>query len=95
MIEVDRNDGSMIQRILGPSSEILSVTLAGNSKVFIVKKNKKSLVVKKYLGSIERINLSMNREIDALTFLKSKEIRSVPELIQFDNSFNQNPMICR
>ena len=86
MIEVDRNDGSMIQRILGPSSEILSVTLAGNSKVFIVKKNKKSLVVKKYLGSIERINLSMNREIDALTFLKSKEIRSVPELIQFDRN---------
>lgn len=86
MIEVNRFDLAMIQKVLGPSVEISSMTIAGNSKVFIVRKNRKRLVVKKYLGSIERINLSMNREIDALTFLKSKKIGSVPQLIEVDRN---------
>jgi len=76
-----KRDLETIRRTLGGKATILETKLGGNSKVFIVSLNKVSVVAKKYLGNLQRINLSMDREIDALEFLKSKNIKEIPELL--------------
>ena len=77
-----------IEALLQSKVECLRQIAGGNSTVFVLKCNHEMLVAKKYLGSPERKNDSLQREVRALNFLFAKNISCVPKLLQVSEENN-------
>lgn len=83
MNNIEPEEIEAIARLVGPNVSVLRTIFGGNSKVFILKVNNTSLIAKKYMGETNRAKLSMEREIAALSFLRKKHMKLVPEIFDF------------
>jgi hypothetical protein len=77
----NKSEIEIICEILKSDVKILSSTPGGNSIVYIVENQNSTVVVKKYLGALERRTSSLNREVKAINFLKSNNLRLIPNLL--------------
>jgi len=76
-----KSDTEIICEILKSDVKILSSISGRNSIAYIVRNQNCTVVVKKYLGVLERRTSSLNREVRAINFLNSKNLKLIPNLL--------------